>query len=242
MYTRNNKGEVLHFIHLFEFMTPTNLLISEIFKSIQGEGVNLGAPSIFLRLGVCNLQCTWCDTPYTWKEGFTDYKEMSAAEVLKKIETLRKGTKIKNLVITGGEPLLQQAKLIPLLSKLNMDMEFETNGSMKLTADMLALVKKKDIRFTISPKLQDSGNKPYEVQPYPKAVFKFVYVSKKSEKLILDFLKTHPSDNKVYIMPEGTSVAAMEEKYKDLLAFCMKNGFNFTPRMHLYLFGNKRAT
>ncbi|MCC7197860.1 7-carboxy-7-deazaguanine synthase QueE [Candidatus Peregrinibacteria bacterium] len=224
------------------------LFISEIFKSVQGEGSKIGTPSVFLRLGICNLQCVWCDTPYTWKKGLTDYKARGFDWVLRKIASLTRGSGVGNIVVTGGEPLLQQAQLAELLSfKLfdDMEIEFETNGSMPLLPAMKSFIKGRRVTFTISPKLADSGNKPYKVHLYPNSVLKFVYVSKKSEKLIDDFIKNSGVDTlrtKVYIMPEGTSVEAMSQKYKDLLKYCEKRGYHFTPRLQIYLFGNTRAT
>lgn len=221
----------------------TSIFVSEIFKSIQGEGPHLGTPSIFLRLGICNLQCSWCDTPYTWKKGFTDYKSRTLDWIEKKIREFKKGTSIQHLVITGGEPLLQQKQLSELLEYplfRKMDIEIETNASMSLLHRLPA-----HITFNISPKLADSDNKPYKIHMYPNSVLKFVYINKKSEVLIDDFLKKNLSKVKnipIFIMPEGTTVAAMEPKYKAILNYCMKRGFRFTPRLHLYLFGNQRAT
>ena len=103
--------------------------VNEIFKSIQGEGPNFGKPAIFLRTAQCNLKCTWCDTKYTWDwENYdftTEVKEMTIDEIKKSITDL----KIKHLVITGGEPLLQQDDLADLLSFLKPDfyVELETN-------------------------------------------------------------------------------------------------------------------
>lgn len=237
-----------------------SLFVSDIFSSIQGEGKNLGKPSLFLRLGICNLQCTWCDTPYTWKKGQTDYKQMPVDDIFNELIKLK--SKIQNLVITGGEPLLQQTSLTPLLQKIfrskefkngktskNITIEFETNGSIPLLPGFQKTFKKQlengTISFNISPKLKDSGNKPYKLQLYPNSILKFVYVNKNSEKLILDFLKKHDplaKDTPIYIMPEGTNIKEMEKKYPAILKFCMKNDFQFTPRWHIYLFGNKRAT
>ena len=85
--------------------------VNEIFKSIQGEGPNFGKPAIFLRTAQCNLKCTWCDTKYTWDWKNYDFskevKEMTIDEVKDAITELE----IKHLVITGGEPLLQQDDL-----------------------------------------------------------------------------------------------------------------------------------
>lgn len=229
-------------------MAAQSLFVSEIFASVQGEGSKIGTPSVFLRLGICNLQCVWCDTPYTWKKGVTDYVARSQDWILKKIAGLVKGKATSNIVVTGGEPLLQQAQLVELLSaKLfhNMEIEFETNGSMPLLPVMKAFIKGRRVTFTISPKLADSGNKPYKVHLYPNSVLKFVYVSKKSEKLIDAFIRDSGIDTKktkVYVMPEGTSVEAMSQKYVDLLKYCEKRGYHFTPRLQIYLFGNTRAT
>jgi len=81
------------------------MVITEIFKSIQGEGTRAGLPCIFVRLTGCNLRCTWCDTAYAFYGG----TRMSVAEVIAKVEELagRKARRISLVEITGGEPLLQ---------------------------------------------------------------------------------------------------------------------------------------
>ena len=86
----------------------------EIFYSVQGEGVHIGKPAVFLRLSLCNLACTWCDTKYTWDWKRYDPKkqiiEMSPEEIGR--EVLRYNC--KHLVVTGGEPMIQHRQLIPL--------------------------------------------------------------------------------------------------------------------------------
>lgn len=223
------------------------LFVSEIFKSIQGEGPKIGIPSIFLRLGICNLHCDWCDTPYTWKAGVRDYELWDFKEVAKKMVDLCKNTAIKNLVITGGEPLLQQEKLAQLLMMPifeNFEIEFETNGSMAPLPSLKKMAEERKFSFNISPKLADSGNKTYKVHIYPRSVLKFVYVNKKSEKLIEDFLKNNEEAKgvPVYVMPEGVTADALQKKTKMVLDFCLKKAFIFTPRLHIYLFGSKRGT
>ncbi len=98
--------------------------VFEIFRSIQGEGRSQGYPSIFLRLAGCNLDCTWCDTRYA-REGGTD---MPCDEITCKISAYPG----KRLCITGGEPLLQQDQLLPLLTGFHEEgyqIEIETNGT-----------------------------------------------------------------------------------------------------------------
>ena len=96
------------------------MVITEIFKSIQGEGARAGLPCIFVRLTGCNLRCTWCDTAYAFHGG----KKMSVEEVLARVDELagRGETAAAEAVVplvelTGGEPLLQE-EIVPLAEKL----------------------------------------------------------------------------------------------------------------------------
>ena len=86
----------------------------EIFHSIQGEGVTAGTPSVFLRLSTCNLACTWCDTRYTWDWDNHDYDREVVALDAEDVEQRILGFRCPHLVITGGEPLIQQKALAPL--------------------------------------------------------------------------------------------------------------------------------
>ena len=99
--------------------------ISEIFFSIQGEGVEIGLPTVFVRLFACDLRCTWCDSMYA-VEG-TDFKEMSIEEVTAEIERFN----CKRVCFTGGEPLIQQKELEILAKDLVHDgyeIILETSG------------------------------------------------------------------------------------------------------------------
>lgn len=99
--------------------------ISEIFFSIQGEGVEIGLPTVFVRLFACDLRCTWCDSMYA-VEG-TDFKDMSIEEVRAEIERF----KCKRICFTGGEPLIQQKELEILAKDLVHDgyeIILETSG------------------------------------------------------------------------------------------------------------------
>jgi len=100
------------------------MIVSEIFRSLQGEGINQGRPCTFIRLAGCNLRCAWCDTSYAWEGG----KEMSVTEILDRV-WLQNG---KHICITGGEPLLQHDEVLELLKKLSLHgyaVEIETNGT-----------------------------------------------------------------------------------------------------------------
>jgi 7-carboxy-7-deazaguanine synthase len=98
--------------------------ISEIFYSIEGEGIEIGRPEIFIRLAKCNLKCIWCDTKYSWNDG----NEMSVNGTLNEIAKYP----CKNVSITGGEPLLQREELLELiqqLKKLDYWIQINTNGT-----------------------------------------------------------------------------------------------------------------
>src|ERR1700720_2639476 len=97
------------------------MFITEIFKSIQGEGTRAGLPCIFVRLTGCNLRCTWCDTAYAFHGG----KKMNVDEVLARVDELsgrRENANATNATVplvelTGGEPLLQE-EIYPLADRL----------------------------------------------------------------------------------------------------------------------------
>ena len=96
---------------------PTQTLkISEIFESIQGEGASAGAPCSFLRLATCNLRCSYCDTKYSWD--FKNYDYDTEVELVSVDEVLRRLPRTDRIVVTGGEPLLQQGALLELLGGL----------------------------------------------------------------------------------------------------------------------------
>ncbi len=105
----------------------------EIFYSIQGEGVNIGVPTVFLRLALCNLRCDWCDTKYTWDWDQYEYEKEVRDMSLSAVEEEIRRFGCRHLVITGGEPLMQARQMVPLaqsLKKLDYFIEVETNGTL----------------------------------------------------------------------------------------------------------------
>jgi 7-carboxy-7-deazaguanine synthase len=102
--------------------------ITEIYKSIQGESTHAGLPCVFVRLTGCNLRCSWCDSEYT----FTGGHRMSMEEVLEEVEHLSPGGLVE---ITGGEPMLQEKEVVPLMQHLLDDgytVLLETSGERPL--------------------------------------------------------------------------------------------------------------
>jgi len=210
------------------------MIVNEIFHSIQGEGPNAGRPAVFLRLGGCNLRCRWCDTKYSWNEA--NNQSMTNKKIIQQI----KKYPCKHLVITGGEPLLQQDALKGLLYCLKgYVVELETNGSLPLKINKFLE------QTNCSPKLRLSENLPYPLRILPenkKVVYKFV-IRKKSD---IDEVKIYcqkykiPKE-KIWLMPEGISRETVIKRSVWLIEICKKEGYNFSPRLHIMLWENKRG-
>ena len=104
----------------------------EIFSSVQGEGVSAGVPSTFVRLATCNLRCAWCDTAYTWDWSRFDRVEQTMELPVEAVAEDVVARAPRNVVITGGEPLIQRRQLFLLISRLKaagLRIEIETNGT-----------------------------------------------------------------------------------------------------------------
>ena len=103
------------------------LKVNEVFYSIQGEGERSGWPCIFIRLSFCNLRCSWCDSEYTFYEGY----DQSIAQILDSIS----GFPCNLVEVTGGEPLVQD-ECLPLLTALcdaGYEVMLETSGSLDIS-------------------------------------------------------------------------------------------------------------
>ena len=106
---------------------PHILKITEIFPSVQGEGLRQGEPTLFVRFSGCNLKCPFCDTKYAWKEG----KNYSTGQVMEKIKKLNCRFPAQWICLTGGEPLLQDvAELVKEGKKEGFNVQVETNATL----------------------------------------------------------------------------------------------------------------
>jgi 7-carboxy-7-deazaguanine synthase len=117
--------------------------ITEIYKSLQGESTYAGLPCVFVRLTGCNLRCTWCDSEYTFYGG----RKMSFEEV--EVEVSRLNPSGGLVEITGGEPMLQERELVPLMQHLlegGYKVLLETSGERPLERVPGAVVKIVDVK------------------------------------------------------------------------------------------------
>ena len=117
--------------------------ITEIYKSIQGESTHAGSPCVFVRLTGCNLRCSWCDSEYTFYGGH----KMTLEEVLEEVEQLSPGGGL--VEITGGEPMLQEREVVPLMQRLldaGYTVLLETSGERPLERAPKGVVKIVDVK------------------------------------------------------------------------------------------------
>lgn len=229
-------------------LRPDRILVSEIFESVQGEGPSVGMPSIFLRLGLCNLQCTFCDTPYTWDfKRYDKEKELVSRDVDDLAEELS-AYRSRNLVITGGEPLLQGEALVALLRLLPSHRVEVESAATRMPLE--ALLERVD-QWNLSPKLSGSGNeerhrlKPEVLQRFakhPRAHFKFVIAEEEDleevDELVSRF--TIPEE-RVILMPEGVEEEKLVRRGRRLVERAIERGYRYGHRLHITLYGDERG-
>jgi 7-carboxy-7-deazaguanine synthase len=231
----------------------------EIFASLQGEGSSMGKPVAFVRLSRCNLACHWCDTPYTWHfdgdnrphrggetyDRKTNQLVLPVADVAARIAALGQ----QRLVITGGEPLLQSAKLAAMLALLpDMAVEVETNG----TVEPVPAFDKRVDQYNVSPKLAHSGNPADLALPAvmldrwvadSRALFKFVIAQPSDVDEVLALAARHAIPrSRIWLMAEGTDADTLHAREKWLAPICIQNSLTLSKRMHIELFGDTRGT
>ena len=117
--------------------------ITEIYKSLQGESTHAGLPCVFVRLTGCNLRCSWCDSEYTFQGG----RKMTMEKVLDEVKRLSPNGGF--VEITGGEPLLQEREVLPLIEHLLHDaycVLLETSGERPLKRVPSEVIKIVDVK------------------------------------------------------------------------------------------------
>lgn len=217
----------------------------EVFYSLQGEGASIGVPSIFVRLFGCNLSCTWCDTAYAWNRE-TGSVEIERDELL----ALVRRFPCNRLVITGGEPLVQQKELAGFLAHAGgYRVEMETNGTIIPDAVLDSHIE----QYNISPKLHHSGNDSeralrLEVISHfanylrGKSWFKFVIDTSDDLPSIETIIETCGIDrDRVILMPQAATKHELDEKRLLIANLAIEKGFRFSDRLHITLWGDKKG-
>jgi 7-carboxy-7-deazaguanine synthase len=219
------------------------LKIAEVFYSVQGEGMLVGVPSVFVRTSGCNLRCAWCDTPYTsWQpEG----DERSIESIAEEVE--RHGA--SHVVVTGGEPMIAP-EIAELTRRLTGHLTIETAGT--VDADVRC-----DL-MSISPKLANSTPEGrwaaqherlrYQPEVLKSLMRRYPYQLKFVIARVEDVAEVHAiaeetgADREcVVLMPEGVEPHVLAERATWLVEICKREGFRFSPRLHIDLWGNQRG-
>lgn len=240
-----------------DLSSPSTLVVSEVFgPTIQGEGPSTGQLCMFVRLGGCNLWCTWCDTPYTWdwtgRNGVRyspgTLMRMSPGQVYQRLVTLAP-TLPGMVVVSGGEPMLQAVPLLPLLTHLRVEgirTHVETNGTVvpprTFPGDAFD-------QYVVSLKLPSSGNDEDRTvndrailwyQSTGRAIWKFVATSP-ADLDAIGLLTERYTLAPVWVMPQGTDRATILQGMEQLVQPVMDRGWNLTTRLHVLLWGNDRG-
>jgi 7-carboxy-7-deazaguanine synthase len=224
--------------------------IAEIFYSIQGEGALVGVPSVFVRTSGCNLRCTWCDTPYTsWNPEGEDLSIDQIAETVK-------GFQAHHVIITGGEPMIapEMVRLTAMLHEAKFHITIETAGTVyaPVGCDLMS----------ISPKLSNSVPHEREGGRWAARHDRLRYQPEVLERLIreyayqLKFVVASPGDldeinkvrddlhaerERIILMPEGTTRELLQQRGLWLAEVCKANGYRYSPRLHIDLWGDRRG-
>jgi 7-carboxy-7-deazaguanine synthase len=222
------------------------LKIAELFYSIQGEGSLVGVPSVFVRTSGCNLRCRWCDTPYTsWQPEGTEWP---IDRILDEVNA--QGA--RHVVVTGGEPMIAP-EIVPLterLRKAGLHITIETAGTVfePVACDLMS----------ISPKLSNSTPEgPFAAQHQRLRIqhevlhrlmvryeYQLKFVMERPEDLVeaVALVEALRADRgRVILMPEGTDRERLVERSVWLAEICKQEGFRFSPRLHVDLWGNRRG-
>jgi 7-carboxy-7-deazaguanine synthase len=221
--------------------------ISEIFYSVQGEGILTGVPSVFVRTSGCNLRCSWCDTPYTsWKpEG----DERSIDTVVDQVTAF---SAARHVVITGGEPMIAPgvAELSEKLRARNLHITFETAGTVfaPVACDLMSISPKlsnstpdgvfhdRHEQIRIQPEVLKRLTQEYDYQ------LKFVVANESDLTELREVAQiVNAPAEKIILMPEGISAEVLSERGVWVAELCKTHGYRFGSRLHVYLYGNRRG-
>lgn len=214
----------------------------------------MGQAAVFLRLANCNLTCSWCDTRYSWDwaqfDPADERHEIEVAALAELIVTELQGAML--LILTGGEPMLQQPALTELLQLVrqrvpDLRAEIETNGTISPVPPFAEQI---DL-FVVSPKLTNSAvSEKRRVRPRALASFP-------ADRTVLKFVVTEAHDleevaelrtvadippHRTWIMPEGVTCDAILRGLRALSAPVARLGYNVSPRLHILLWGEVRGT
>ena len=225
--------------------------VTEIFKSIQGEGKRAGQVSVFVRLAGCDLRCWWCDTPYALQKSHG--KEMSPAEIVREAGNYHCGS----VVVTGGEPLIwpETPTLLHEFKEQGKYLTLETNATQyrPVECDLVSISPK--LASAISEKQEHAGH----IAGHERAWLNL--------EAIQSFIDNHPVQIKfvvgreqdideaeaivgkltrierkeVMLMPQARTKQEYRRRAPQVAQMCIERNFSFSPRLQIELWGKQRG-
>lgn len=205
--------------------------ITEIFKSVQMEGIELGTPTQFIRVYGCNMnpKCSFCDTYYSWMGNKNNL--MTVNEIAEKMLT----SNYRHYTFTGGEPTLYDKQIRKLRNLFNTShFSLETNGLFRTMVFYDTIM--------VSPKKQNYDLETLiDYNTMPNTYFKFVYEPERNKwwEKVIDDIKL--DEDKVIIMPEGKTRDEQIARMPEVLNYCIKKGYKFSPRGHILAWNTKKG-
>jgi 7-carboxy-7-deazaguanine synthase len=219
----------------------------ELYKSVQGESSFAGLPCIFVRLAGCNLRCRWCDSEYTFHGGY----KRSLEEVLADIEALKP---VKLVEFTGGEPMLQERELIPLIEALlreNYRLMIETSGERPLARLPAAVHKIVDVKCPGSGEGGSFHMANLDTLTSRDEV-KFVITNREDYEFARQFIRQHSLDERagqILLSPAFTKTPSAERSAENflldprsLVEWMLEDGLNARLNLQIHKFVWEPAT
>jgi 7-carboxy-7-deazaguanine synthase len=171
-----------------------SMQITEIYKSLQGESTHAGLPCVFVRLTGCNLRCSWCDSEFSFYGG----RKMSREEIVGEVTRLSPGGGL--VEITGGEPMLQEREVVPLMQQLldaGYKVLLETSGERRLAGVPKAVIKIVDVKCPHSGEPDTFALENFEALA-PDDEVKFVLTDRVDYEFARDFVSQHQLAQRVH--------------------------------------------
>lgn len=207
----------------------TSLEVKSIFKTIQGEGIFVGVPAIFIRLGGCNLACEFCDTE------FENFDLVKIDDILSQIGMLALNSKNKQsvslVVITGGEPMRQPIELLcQKLLEQNFKVQIETNGT-------LSRLLPEEVSIVCSPKAGKKGYSKVREDLLPKiSAIKFILAKNISEYSLIPEVGQTAYNIPVFVQPMDQNNHKLNKENNELaVKLALESGARLSLQTHKFL-------
>lgn len=230
-------------------MTPGYLPVSEVFgPTWQGEGPHTGLRTGFVRLGLCNLSCEWCDTPYTWDTSRYDLEKEAPSTPIPEVHERIRALGVDTVCLSGGEPLVHRNLLEEFLVP-EWVWHAETNGTIPPPSYWVHHVE----HTTVSPKINTRDPRKKRIKPLAlarwnllaqegRAAFKFVCSRPADLDTVAEVAYMVGIDPAhIWVMPEGTTADQVLNTHRALAPYIEERGWNTTTRLHTLLFGQERG-